>query len=317
MLSLNDQVNYLASSPAQPVFIFGEPGTGKRLVARAIHEATHGNSAECRYVNGVWFRTAGSLPELRAIASGGEGKSTIGGMESRTLIVHEVSQLAREGQSALVDWIEAGRGGPTGPRRLVATSSISIENLRTSNSLDGKLLAILSTSRLELLPLVERGDDVLLLARYFLERDSGLLGAKALTLDSAVQQRLLAAPFMNNVGELEWFVQKSLMSGRWLTEALFPATQDEARRLTDSTSHIHLIFRLGEMTIDDVESHFVREVLRLCKGKQSRAAHILGLSRGALYRRMERLEGTDDGELFRVRKKRRSRVAGERAGSDD
>lgn len=317
MLSLNDQVNYLASSPTQPVFIYGEPGTGKRLVARAIHEATHGNSAECRFVNGVWFRTGGSLPELRAIAIGEGGVVDASGAGGTTLIVHEISQLAREGQAALVEWIEAGRGGAGKPRRLVATSSISIENLRASSSVDAKLLAILSTSRLELLPLTQRGDDVLLLARYFLERDSGLLGAKALSLDSAVQQRLLAAPFMNNVAELEWFVQKSLMGGRWLTEALFPATQDEARRLTDSTSHIHLIFRLGEMTIDDVESHFVREVLRLCKGKQSRAAHILGLSRGALYRRMERLEGTEEGEFLRVRKRRRARDASGNSGSGE
>lgn len=313
MLALNDQINYLASSPGQPAFIFGEPGTGKRLVARAIHEATHGNSAECRFLNGVWYRTAGSLPELREKGRGQEGASILDRMDRGTLIVHEVSQLARDGQAALVEWLEAGRGGPTGGRRLVATSSISIERLRASNSLDAKLLAILSTSRLELLPLTERGDDVLLLARYFLERDAGLLQVRALVLDSAVQQRLLAAPFMSNVAELEWFVQKSLMSGRWLTEGLFPATQDEARRLTDSTSHIHLIFRLGEMTMDDVEAHFVREVLRLCKGKQSQAAHILGLSRGALYRRMERLTNLDDGEVFKLRKRRRA--AGGRAGS--
>lgn len=309
MLVLNDQINYLASSAVQPAFIFGEPGTGKRLVSRAIHEATHGNSADCRFLNGVWYRTPGSLPELRQTPGVRECSDVLGKMERGTLIVHEVSQVAREVQGALVEWIEAGQGGGSGPRRLVATSSISIERLRASSSLDPKLLAILSTSRLELLPLTERGDDVLLLARYFLERDAGLLQAGALSLDSAIQQRLLAAPFMSNVAELEWFVQKSLMLGRWLTESLFPATHDEARRLTDSTSHIHLIFRVGEMTMDDVEGHFVREVLRLCKGKQSQAAHILGLSRGALYRRMEKLSGDEDGEIFKIRKNRRPRTA--------
>lgn len=305
MLVLNDQINYLASSAMQPAFIFGEPGTGKRLVARAIHEATHGNSADCRFINGVWYRTPGSLPEIRQVQGVRDCPDVLGKLDRGTLIVHEVSQVAREVQGALLDWIEAGHNARGGARRLVATSSVSIEKLRSSGSLDPKLLAILSTSRLELPPLTERGDDVLLLARYFLERDAALLQTRPLVLDSAVQQRLLAAPFMSNVTELEWFVQKSLLMGRWLTETLFPATHDEARRLTDSTSHIHLIFRVGEMTMDDVEGHFVREVLRLCKGKQSQAAHILGLSRGALYRRIEKLVPDEDGDILKPRKSRR------------
>jgi DNA-binding NtrC family response regulator len=311
MLALNDQINYLASSPGQPVFIHGEPGTGKRLVARGLHEATHGTSADCRYLNGVWYRTAGSLRELRTVQGGGDSPDVLGGLDRGTLIVHEVSQLCIEVQRALVEWIEAAQSGRFPQRRLVATSSVSINKLQASPAFDAKLLAILSTTRLELLPLSERGDDVLLLTRYFLERDGEVFHAKALPLDSAVQQQVLAAPFMGNVSELEWYVQKSLIQGRWLTESLFPATSDDARKLQDSQSHIHLILRLGEMTLDQVEAHFIHEVLRLCKGSQSQAAHLLGLSRGALYRRLEKFPEPAGGAVVR-RWRRRGRGAASR-----
>lgn len=310
MLALNDQINYLASNPGQPVFVQGEPGTGKRLVARGLHEGTHGTSADCRYLHGVWYRTAGSLRELRVVSEGGDSPDVLGNLNRGTLIVHEVSQLSIEVQRALVDWIESGQGRSS-QRRLVATSSLPIQKLRGSPAFDAKLLAILSTTRLELLPLGDRGDDVLMLTRYFLERDTEVFHAKGLTLDSTLQQQVLAAPFLGNVSELEWFVQKSLIHGRWLTESLFPATSDDARKLEDSRSHIHLILKLGEMTLDQVEAHFVHEVLRLCKGSQSQAAHLLGLSRGALYRRLEKFPGPPGGAVVR-RWRRRGRPAADR-----
>lgn len=308
--SLNEQIDYLAGFPERPVLIFGEPGTGRRLAARALHEATHGSEGDFVVLAGAWYQAAKSLAEIDG--SGGR-PDLVHNMRKGTMVVHEIARIHRGAQAILCDWMEKPSRGASPNRRLIVTSSVPIETLRTLPSFEGRLFSIVSTSRLEVPALNARGDDVLLLAEYFLRRDADTLRLPELPLTPDIRQQLLRRPFLGNVAELEWFVQKSLLARRWVSESL-GAPAGGAPQGENTHSHVHVVFQPGEMNFEQVQASLIYQVLRLCKGKQTQAANLLGISRGVLSRLIGKYPNPPANWCDSVVVRRR-RLRGKRAGA--
>jgi DNA-binding NtrC family response regulator len=141
------------------------------------------------------------------------------------------------------------------------------------------LLFRLNTIEIVLPPLRERRDDILPLARYFLERHAGHYGRRGLKLDNGAVHALLEYTWPGNVRQLENAVERGVLmaSGDTLQAAdlgLRPPAVGPTARLED-------------MTLEEAERVLIERALARFDGNVSAAAKALGLSRSALYRRLE------------------------------
>jgi DNA-binding NtrC family response regulator len=218
--------------------------------------------------------------------------------EPGTLLLHRVDELPAEVQVQLADLLlrrpsRAPPGHPLaghGGRRLVATAAEPLKELSRRGKFRGDLAALLSTITIELPPLVERRDDLPLLAQLFLE-DCNAAGPRQIGgFSAAALERLDAYSWPENLDELAKVVAEA--HGRAagleigvgdLPERLHVAAQAAAHpRRTEET--IVLDEYLGR-----VERELIRRALGRAKGNKAKAARLLGVTRPRLYRRMVQL----------------------------
>ena len=156
----------------------------------------------------------------------------------------------------------------------------------------------LSVFPITIAPLRARGDDVVMLADHFLAEYAGRM-SKQLTLSSGTREILLAYDFPGNVRELKNVIERAviLASGPEITPELLPDRMREAPRTRGpvkiglpgaASSGLALEFRPGQDTLDGFEKRLLVEALRMAGGKKGKAAEILGISRFALLRRVEK-----------------------------
>jgi DNA-binding NtrC family response regulator len=147
-------------------------------------------------------------------------------------------------------------------------------------------------------PLRARGDDVLLLADHFVAEFAGRMG-KTLAVSKEVRDIFSAYDFPGNVRELKNVIERAviLAQGADLTAELLPERMREAPRTRGpikiglpeaAPTGLALEFRPGQDTLDGFEKRLLEEALRLAGGKKGKAAEILGISRFALLRRVEK-----------------------------
>lgn len=209
-------VKKVAPSPL-PVLVLGETGTGKELIARALHDLSGRK--------GPFIATTGQLPatliesELFGHARGaftGAHKDKVGYFEAATggtIFLDEMGDIPMPVQVKLLRVIqerEVVRLGEAKPRkidaRLVAATNVDLKAAVARGRFREDLLFRLNVITLVLPPLRERKGDILLLARFFLEREGEKHG-RALTLSPAAAARLEAHPWPGNVRELEHVCQ--------------------------------------------------------------------------------------------------------------
>jgi DNA-binding NtrC family response regulator len=141
------------------------------------------------------------------------------------------------------------------------------------------LLFRLNTVEIRLPPLRERKEDVPLLALHFLRQHAQRYRKNLEGFETAAMQMLAEHPWPGNVRELDHVVERAVLMARGSAVRVgdlgLRATQDGARRLE-------------EMSLEDVESFLIRKTLARFDGNVNRAAQALGLSRSALYRRLQK-----------------------------
>ena len=163
-------------------------------------------------------------------------------------------------------------------RVLSATNALLLEEAKAGNFREDLLFRI-NTVEIHLPALRDRREDIPLLAAHFLNRNRARYRKQVTDFSAAAMQQMMQYPWPGNVRELEHTVERAVLLSRG--EEIEPANLAIATGKSAPQS-------FENMSIDDVEALLIRKVLRRCDGNISQAAESLGLSRAALYRRIEK-----------------------------
>jgi DNA-binding NtrC family response regulator len=202
-----------------------------------------------------------------------------------TLFLDEIANVPLRQQAKLLRVLETGeleRVGSSQTRRvdvriLSATNALLEEEAKAGNFREDLLFRI-NTVEIHLPALRDRREDIPLLALHFLGRDRARYRKQVTGFSPAAMQHMMQYPWPGNVRELEHTVERAVLLCRG--EQIEPANLAiTARASTQSFEN---------MSIDEVEALLIRKVMRRCDGNISQAAEALGLSRAALYRRIEK-----------------------------
>ncbi|HLU06976.1 MAG TPA: sigma-54 dependent transcriptional regulator [Woeseiaceae bacterium] len=284
-------VGRIAPSDAN-ILITGEAGVGKGELARLIHARSKRSSNAFISVNMGGIADSIFESEMFGHVRGAftDAKSDrIGRFEladGGTLFLDEIACLPFNLQGKLLRVLESGDYEPVGSSRtrqanvrVISATNGNLGAMISDGAFRDDLLFRLNTVELRLPPLRERREDIMLLAARFLDiytrkygRDSG-----GFARDAA--QALLRYPWPGNVRELSHVVERAVLIGGPQLQA--GDLMLERRAVNDSAA-------LKQLKLEEAEELLIRNALDRCGGNVQAAAEQLGLSRSALYRRMEK-----------------------------
>jgi two-component system NtrC family response regulator len=288
MERLRRDVRLLGPSDAR-VHVFGETGTGKELVAKALHEASPRRRRLLVPVNAAGFSDDLFLAELFGHARGAftgaiaSHDGYVAQAEGGTLFIDEVGDLSALAQVRLLRFLESGeyqRLGETVVRRadirVISATNVDLQRRVREGRFREDLWFRLVDEILFLPPLRERGDDVVLLARHFLRAEAAARQSAPPVLSPEAEAALLAHPWPGNVRELRNAMRRLVVraAGRSVAvEDLPPALRRCSPR------------RWGTLrsALRQREAELVREALERNGGTLARAAAELGITRQALW----------------------------------
>ena len=304
MQEVIQMVNQIAPTDCN-VLIFGETGTGKELIARAIHQQS--NRAEERFLA---FNCGAFTEELLTNELFGHEKDAftgatttkIGLLESAnrgTVFLDEIGDMPQSMQVKLLRVIEERsllRVGGTQPIsvdiRIVAATNKDLNKEVGRGGFRKDLFYRLNVVSLHLPPLAQRRDDVPLLAHHFLKL---YIKAQDKTIEGFSDEAmgvLMNYEFPGNIRELENIIERavalcadSLILPKHLPQELeqysFKVYRQQGKRFP---------------TLEENELDYIRWVLKQASGNKTRAAEILGIDRVSLWRKLKRWDLTDNGE---------------------
>ncbi|MDP6634611.1 MAG: sigma-54 dependent transcriptional regulator [Phycisphaerae bacterium] len=297
------------------VLILGPTGTGKELIARAIHEHGARRSGPFIPVN------CGSLPEhlveselfghVRGAFTGAESDRTgrFEAADGGTLFLDEVGELPSAAQVKLLRVLDSQiieRVGSVKPigldvRILAATNRNLTEDVRTGR-FRSDLYYRLAVMHVELPPLTDRREDIVPLAKHFLALLTGAEKAPA-ALDPLVERALQEHTWPGNVRELKNAVEHAaaVAPGERISPEDLPASVRQTSLQADDGHAVERIARdllaalphgggLYRRAIEPVERAVICEALKRCGGNQSEAADLLGLHRNTLRKKLRELD---------------------------
>ena len=274
------------------VLITGEHGTGKEVVALTLHALSSrsgrpmitvntGGLPEGTFESELFGHVKGAFTDARADRVGRFELADRG-----TLFLDEIANVPMKQQAKLLRVLETGeleRVGSSQTRRvdvrvLSATNANLPEESKAGNFREDLLFRI-NTVEIHLPALRERREDIPLLAMHFLGKNRSRYRKQVTGFSPAALQQMLQYPWPGNVRELEHTVERAVLLCRG--EEIEPANLAIATAKSSAPN-------FENMSIDEVEALLIRKVLRRCDGNISQAAEALGLSRAALYRRIEK-----------------------------
>jgi two-component system, NtrC family, response regulator len=301
MLRILELVGRVAGTDAS-VLITGESGTGKELVADALHRNSRrarrpfvkvnlGGIASTLFESEMFGHVRGAFTDARA-----DRKGRFEVAHGGTIFLDEIGDLDAAGQVKLLRVLQDRTYEVLGSSqrrevdvRVVAATNRNLHEMVTRGDFREDLLYRINLIPIHLPPLRERRDDVPLLAVRFLRTLAQLYGRDGLTVDPGAERWLRSQPWPGNVRQLRQCMERAvLVSGhRGLTVDDFTASMAMETREPAATD---VLPPVGSMTMDELERAMIRKSLDHHRGNLSKVATSLGLSRAALYRRLEKYE---------------------------
>jgi len=309
--SIQDIMEYIglvARSPDTPILIVGETGTGKELIAGAVHYRSPNFAGPFITVNCAAIPRDLVESELfgyeRGAFSGARSsgkKGLIDAADQGTLFLDEVGDLSLEAQAKLLRFLEEGsffRIGGTEKRivktRIVSATNKDLEALIAQNLFRKDLYFRLGVVRIDVPSLNERPDDILPLAEHFLLQFSKKFGKAVTRISDDAGRALLQHTWSGNVRELRNIIEKAVLIGRGaeLTsgELGLKAPRTAAPGAPVNSAACFQQLPPGGIDLDllhrTMEKFYIEEALKKTGGNQSRAAKLLGMNRHTFrYRR--------------------------------
>jgi DNA-binding NtrC family response regulator len=274
------------------ILITGEHGTGKEVVAKTLHAMSQraqkplitvntGALSEGTFESEVFGHVKGAFTDARTDRIG-RFELADGG----TLFLDEIANVPLKQQAKLLRVLESGemeRVGSSKTRkvdvRVLSATNANLHEEVNAARFRADLLFRLNTIEIHLPPLRDRKEDVPLLATHFLREYAQKYRKQVTKFDPHAMQAILGYDWPGNVRELDHAVERAVLM-----------TTGDAVQATDLGLHARETAgpRVDEMSLEEVESLLVRKALARHSGNVSHAAEALGLSRGALYRRIEK-----------------------------
>ncbi|MEE4271724.1 MAG: sigma-54 dependent transcriptional regulator [Thermoanaerobaculales bacterium] len=281
-----------------PVLIRGETGTGKELVATALHR--FGSNPQGPFVP----INCGAIPEnlLESELFGhrrgsftGAHTDHPGAVEAArdgTLFLDEVGELPAALQVKLLRFLQSGEIQAVGskqrvevPVRVVAATHRDLRAEASAGLFREDVYYRIAAYEIELPPLRDRPSDIPMLVEHFRRRHGG---AEASPAGEEVLRLLARHPWPGNVRQLEHVVQRTIIDSGGLTDDEVVGQILES--LSDRNDPVEDTLKAGdEVTLKDLEARHIEGVLRRCSGNRTLAARILGIERKTLYRKAKRL----------------------------
>ena len=276
------------------VLITGEHGTGKEVVARTLHAMSGRSNRPMVTVNAGGLSSGLFESELFGHVKGAftdARMDRIGRFEiadSGTLFLDEIANVPLNLQSKLLRVLETGefeRVGSSNTRRVnvrvLAATNVDVNAEVAAGRFREDLLFRLNTIEIRLPSLRDRGDDIELLANHFLLVYTDRYRKAISGFDAGAMQALREHPWPGNVRELDHAIERAVL----LSSSPMIRGVDLGLRAASSLGGT---LRLEEMSLEEVEKHLIQRMLARHGGNVSKAADALGLSRSALYRRLQK-----------------------------
>ena len=285
-----EMISRVAPSDAN-VLITGENGTGKSLIARAIHALSPralrtmitvnmGGLSETLFESELFGHVKGAFTDAKTDRAGRFELA-----DESTLFMDEIANIPLAQQAKLLRVIETGDFERVGSSktlhanvRIISATNANLETEVTTGRFRQDLLFRLNTIQIALPPLRDRRDDIMLLANSFLQQHAERYRKQIAGFDDAARECLLQHRFPGNVRELDHIVERAVLMA-------------QNRQICASdlglTNGVGKSRDLEEMSLEEVEAFLIKKALARNDGNARKAAEALGLSRSAFYRRLQ------------------------------
>lgn len=307
MQAVYSQIETLADTDDVTILIRGESGTGKELVASAIHYKSGRRKAPFMEINCASLPEALLESELFGYEKGAftDAKQSKKGLfelsDDGTIFLDEIGEMPLPLQAKLLRFLEKKQFKRLGSgkdlqvdARIIAATNRELEQAIKDGLFRSDLYYRLNVVTLHLPPLRERREDVVLLADYFIAQFCKDMGKQPKQLTDEVQGILRRYPWEGNVRELRNVIERAVIFSRGDTIGidLMPPEITGRRSGDDGPLPLKKIWEPGksiEAAMSQVEAHIIRSALMRCGDNKTKAAEMMGISRFALGRRLERL----------------------------
>lgn len=274
------------------VLVTGEHGSGKEVVARTLHALSNranrpfvavntGGLPEGVFESELFGHVKGAFTDARSDRVG-RFELADGG----TIFLDEIANVPASQQAKLLRVLELGEMEPVGSSktrrvnaRVISATNADLNQEVSNGRFRQDLLFRLNTVEVHLPPLRERRQDVSVLAMHFLKRYSDRYGKRLNGFDAAALRAMLEYSWPGNVRELDHSVERAVL----LAEGEQVRVSDLGLRGARDIGQ-----KMEDMSLEEVESLLVRKALARYGGNISQASEALGLSRSALYRRLQK-----------------------------
>lgn len=302
----------VAESDVASVLLQGESGTGKDLVAKAIHYGSERAERPFVAVNCAALPATLIESELFGYEKGAftDAKARKEGLfeqaEGGTLLLDEIGELELSLQAKLLRVLEEGAFRRVGGLkdipldvRVLAASNRDLKAESEAGRFRLDLYYRLSVIQIDIPPLRERGDDVLLLAQHYIDTIGTRLkrNKKITSLAPETKEVFRKYDWPGNVRELRNVIERALIledsdqiTTEYLPGSLLLAPRHSALTLGSSAEAAQFVLPAEGISLDEAELSFVRQAIERSGGNQTRAAELLGISRDQLRYRLKKLE---------------------------
>jgi DNA-binding NtrC family response regulator len=285
-----EMISRVAPSDAN-VLITGENGTGKSLIAQALHalspRASHsmitvnmGGLSETLFESELFGHVKGAFTDAKSDRAGRFELA-----DESSLFMDEIANIPLNQQAKLLRVIETGEFERVGSSktlhanvRIISATNSNLADEVAAGRFRQDLLFRLNTIEIALPPLRDRREDIIPLANNFLSQHTQRYRKELIGFDETARDRLLQHSFPGNVRELDHVIERAVLMAR-----------DRQLKAADLglTSGGGESKSLEDMSLEDVEAFLIKKALARNNGNARKAAEALGLSRSAFYRRLQ------------------------------
>ncbi len=276
------------------ILITGENGTGKELIAREIHRLSQrshevmvsvdmGAISETLFESELFGHVKGAFTDARENRAGKFETAHKG-----TLFLDEIGNLSFHLQAKLLAAIQNRqfmRLGSDKPIpvdiRLVCATNKNLEQMVADGIFREDLLYRINTIQIEIPPLRERGEDIIILADFFLKKFAAKYEKHGLKINQAAQDKLLKYPWPGNIRELQHTIEKAVI----LSDSMVLKSEDFFFKQVLSTK-----FDDEHLTIEEMEKRMILSAIEKNAGNMSLAADKLGITRQTLYNKIKKYD---------------------------